>query len=456
MNGKLQPQATDLEEAVLGAVMLSKNAIHEVIDILTPESFYSDANKAIWGVILELSHSNLPIDILTVVNALRNGSKLDEVGGAYYISKLTDKVASAAHIVYHAKLIQQKYLLRQFIDISNEVGRMAYDDAADPMDIETYLSNRLLNLNNVNGGDVTLIKDVIPDVVSIAEKAGVESELTGINLGIAKKNKVYGGRQNGDLIIKAARPAMGKTADALCEAVAAARSGKKVLFFSLEMTKIALVQRICALVGSVHLRTLSKGVMNTADFTTLNEAIAHIEKMGIFIADNIYELNAINSKARKMKQGGNCDIIYIDYIQLIVFNGKGNREQDVSTISRSLKILAKDLNIPVIALSQLNRAVESRGGDKRPMLADLRESGAIEQDADIVEFLYRPEYYGITDVEGFDTTEELAFLIIAKHRGGALEDIPMRFEGRFTRFSDWETPSYSNHLEPNEEFEAPF
>ncbi|HNU57067.1 MAG TPA: replicative DNA helicase, partial [Flavobacteriales bacterium] len=404
--GKLPPQAPELEQAVLGALMLERNAVNEAIDILQPDSFYVEAHKRIFDAILGLFRNDQPIDILTVTQELKKRGELDVVGGPFYISQLTNKVASSANVQYHARIISQKHILREMIRISAEMTRDAYDDTADVFDL---LDKAEQDLYTITSGNLKrnyepmsdLIQGAIAQIESAKSKTG---GVSGIPTGFIQLDKLTAGWQRSDMVIVAARPAMGKTAFVLSMARNIAVEHKRaVAVFSLEMSSTQLVTRLIASEAGISSEKLRKGDLSDQEFTILHQHIARLTNAPIFIDDtpglNIFELRA---KARRLKSQHNVDLIIIDYLQLMTAGGDnkgGNREQEISSISRSIKSIAKELDIPIIALSQLSRAVETRGGDKRPMLSDLRESGAIEQDADIVCFLYRPEYYKIHEDE---------------------------------------------------------
>ncbi len=447
--GKLPPQAPELEQAVLGAMMLERNAVNEAIDILNPESFYVEAHRRIFSAIHGLFGNDQPIDILTVTEELKKRGELDMVGGPFYISQLTNKVASSANVEYHARIISQKHILRELIRISAETQRDAYDDSADVFDL---LDKTEQDLYAITSGNLKrnyepmsdLIQGAIANIESAKSKTG---GVSGIPTGFVQLDKLTAGWQRSDMVIVAARPAMGKTAFVLSMARNIAVEHKKaVAVFSLEMSSTQLVTRLIASEAGISSEKLRKGELTDAEFTILHQHIARLTNAPIFIDDtpalNIFELRA---KARRLKSQHNVDLIIIDYLQLMTAGGDtrgGNREQEISGISRSIKSIAKELDIPIIALSQLSRAVETRGGDKRPMLSDLRESGAIEQDADIVCFLYRPEYYKIYEDE-HGSTLGMGEVIVAKHRNGALDTVRLRFIPELAKFADLETISGS-------------
>lgn len=464
--GKLQPQAVDLEEAVLGAMMLEKNAVNDGIEILQPESFYKDAHKKIFGAILALFKESEPVDILTVTNRLRKDAQLDEVGGPYYISQLTNKVASAANIQFHARIISQKYILRELIRISTDIVRDAFDETTDVFDL---LDKAEQNLYKVAEGNIRKDYDkmgnLISDAIKQIEESGKnEDGLSGVPTGFHNLDRLTGGWQRSDLIIMAGRPGMGKTAFVLSMARnVAVQFQRPVAVFSLEMSSLQLVNRLIASESEISAEKLRKGNLQEHEFQQLHTRIAQLTEAPIFIDDtpalSIFELRA---KSRRLKAQHGIELIIIDYLQLMSAGGESNkggsnREQEISTISRSLKGLAKELDVPIIALSQLNRSVETRGGDKRPQLSDLRESGAIEQDADLVTFIYRPEYYNITQYEDGQSALGVGEIIVAKHRNGALDSIRLRFQGHLAKFDNLESYSYDEkgNIEPNTEFDSP-
>lgn len=446
--GKLPPQAPELEQAVLGALMLERNAVNEAIDILQPESFYVDAHQRIFAAIKDLFGADQPIDILTVTEALKKKGELDVVGGPFYISQLTNKVASSANVQYHARIISQKHILRELIRISADTMRDAYEDSADVFDLLDKTENGLFKITSGNlkrnyEPMSELIKGAIEQIENAKNKTG---GISGVPTGFVLLDKLTAGWQRSDMIIVAARPAMGKTAFVLSMARNIAVEQKRaVAVFSLEMSSTQLVTRLIASESGISSEKLRKGDLTDAEFTILHQHIAKLDQAPLFIDDtpalNIFEFRA---KARRLKSQHNVDLIIIDYLQLMSAGGDskgGNREQEISSISRSIKSIAKELDIPIIALSQLSRAVETRGGDKRPMLSDLRESGAIEQDADIVCFLYRPEYYKIYEDETGGSTLGVGEVIVAKHRNGAIDTVRLRFIAELAKFADLETMS---------------
>lgn len=439
--GRIPPQATDLEEVVLGAMMLEKDAVNAVIDILEPDVFYKDTHQLIFKAIKELFSKSEPIDILTVTNQLKFNGDLEIVGGPYYISQLTNRVVSAANIEFHARIMIQKYIQRKLIQISSNIIKDAYEDTTDVFDLLDKAESELFSVNETNlrrsfSSMPDLVKQAIAEIET-AKNAG--NTLRGVPSSYTELDRITQGWQKSDLIILAARPSMGKTAFALNLARnAAVDHGKPIAFFSLEMSSVQLVTRLISSETSLHAEKLRKGDLLDYEWTQLNTKINSLVRAKMFIDDtpqlSVFELRA---KCRRLKQQHDIQMVFIDYLQLMTTGGdhKGNREQEISNISRSLKSLAKELDVPVLALSQLSRNVESRPGSKKPILSDLRESGAIEQDADMVLFIYRPEYYGLNDEEG-ESQKGLAVINIAKHRNGKLGDVNLRFVGQFARFEE--------------------
>lgn len=439
--GRIPPQAVDLEEAVLGAIMLEKDAVIAVLDILKPESFYKDQHQKIFEAILDLSVRNEPIDILTVTEELKKREKLAEVGGALYITQLTNRIASAAHLEYHARIIAQKFIQRELIRVASEIQSKAFDETIDVDELLDFSERQLFNIAEGNiRKETAKISDLIKDAIfQIEEASKREDSLSGVPSGYTKLDRITSGWQRSDLIIIAARPSMGKTAFVLCMARNMAVDHKRpVAVFSLEMSSLQLVNRLIVSETELPSERIRNGRLEQYEWEQLEHKIKNLIEAPIFIDDtpaiSIHELRA---KCRRLKNLYDVQVIIIDYLQLMsgTSDSKGNREQEVSTISRSLKGIAKELNVPIIALSQLNRSVEQRGGGKRPQLSDLRESGAIEQDADIVCFIHRPEKYGITDEEGINWRGK-ADIIVAKHRNGAVGDVLLKFQENFAKFTD--------------------
>lgn len=438
--GKLPPQAADLEEAVLGAIMLEKDAVLSVLDILRPESFYKDVHQKIYKAIVDLSTAEKAIDILTVTEELKKQNLLEEVGGPLYITQLTSKVASAAHLEFHARIIQQKYIQRELIRVSSDIQRKAFDDS---MDVDDLLDQAEADLFDIAEGNIkketakinVLVKEAIHQIEEAAKR---EDHLSGVPSGFTKLDRLTSGWQRSDLIIIAARPSMGKTAFALSMARNIAVEHKRpIAFFSLEMSSIQLVNRLIVSETELPSDRIRNGRLEEYEWKQLDYKIKSLVEAPIFIDDTpaitIFELRA---KCRRLKVQHQIGAVFVDYLQLMSGSGdnKGSREQEVSNISRSLKSIAKELDIPVIALSQLNRSVELRSGNKRPQLSDLRESGAIEQDADLVIFIHRPEKYDIYEDEQGNSLVGLAEIILAKHRNGPIGDIQLKFKDESAKF----------------------
>ena len=443
VDGKLQPQAIDLERAVLGALMIDNESLSDTIDSLHPEYFYKREHQKIFEAIVKLFNNTQPVDLLTVSEELKKMGEIDFIGGFSYISELTNNIASASNTEFHARIIAEKFIKRSLISISNNIINDAFNESVDIFDLLSTAEEKLFTvtegtLRKSYDKMSILIKGALENIEILRNK---EDTLSGIPTGFSNLDRVTSGWQASDLIIIAARPGMGKTAFALSMARNIAIDYKKpVGFFSLEMSSEQLVNRLIASEAQLGANKLRKGDLADHEMIQLHEKIKYLSEAPIFIDDTpaltIFELRA---KARRLVKNHKVGILIIDYLQLMHAGGNaGNREQEISTISRSLKGIAKELKIPVIALSQVNRGVESRSGvgSKRPMLSDLRESGAIEQDADIVTFIYRPEYYKIFEWDNGDDSRGQAEIMIAKHRNGSLANIRLKFTAEFARFSN--------------------
>ncbi|PCJ66486.1 MAG: replicative DNA helicase [Bacteroidetes bacterium] len=441
---KLQPQARDLEEAVLGAMMLEKHAPEKVANFLKPNAFYVESHQLIYEAIIHLFGEGNPIDILTVTEQLRKSGNLETVGGAYYITTLTNKVSSAANIEYHAHIVMQKSIQRQLISVAGEIGEEAFLETSDAFELLDQAEKKLFDIKNSSmSKSYDDVGDLIAKAIKDIEQSKANGDgLTGVPTGFTELDRMTSGWQKSDLIILAARPGMGKTAFVLAMARnAAVLANKSVAIFSLEMSSLQLVKRLIASEAELSSEKIRSGKLEEHEWQQLHTKISTIEDAKLVIDDTpALTILDLKAKARRIHRKRGLDMIIIDYLQLMRAEegnkSAGNREQEISYISRSLKGLAKELNIPVIALSQLSRAVEQRQ-DKRPMLSDLRESGSIEQDADLVTFIFRPEYYGITqDEEGNDTTG-LTEIIIRKHRNGSPGTVNLKFIKHFGKFADW-------------------
>ncbi len=461
--GKLPPQAIEIEEAILGALMLERDALTSVIEILRPQSFYKDANRLIFEAIVQLFNNSDPVDIKTVVHQLRKNGQLEVVGGAYYVSELTTKVNSSANIEYHARIVAEQSIKRELIRISAEIQTDAYEDT---IDVFKLLDKAEQSLFDVSESHIRKNYDKMSSLLhqaieEIAAKKDKKDGLTGIPTGFSALDRVTSGWQPSDLVIIAARPGMGKTAFVVSAMRnAAVEFGKPVALFSLEMSSIQLVNRLICAEAELESEKIKKGDLADYEWEQLIHKTAKMSDAPIFIDDtpglSILELRA---KSRRLVAQHGVSLIIIDYLQLMTGDtsksGGGNREQEIASISRALKGIAKELNVPVIALSQLSRAVETRGGDKRPQLSDLRESGSIEQDADMVMFLYRPEYYGITQDENGMPLNGVGEVIIAKHRNGQLKNVQLKFIGKFTKFEDLDTTMMDNNGYGGNSFPSP-
>ncbi|MDE6548436.1 MAG: replicative DNA helicase [Muribaculaceae bacterium] len=442
--GKLPPRDTDLEEAVLGALMIEKDAYMNVCDILSPESFYDPTNQKIFNAIMQLGLSQRPIDMLTVVEQLRANGELEEVGGAVKITSLTSNIYSAANVEYHAKIVAQKYLARRLISYATNIETKAFDEGNDIDDLLQEAEALLFDISqNQIKREVTQIDPVINLAIEqIQNAANSSSGLSGLRTGYTDLDKMTSGWQPSDLIIIAARPAMGKTAFVLSMAKEMTVTYNiPVAIFTLEMANVQLVKRLLSNVASLEGEKIKSGQLSNEEWDRLNASLKNVYSAPLYLDETPgLSITELRTKARRLVREHGVKMIMIDYLQLMSAGGLklGSREQEVSTISRSLKALAKELNIPIIALSQLNRSTETRE-DKRPVLSDLRESGAIEQDADIVCFIHRPEYYtrSTEDAQNHDI-RGLAELIVAKHRSGAVGDVKLRFVSKYAKFENWQ------------------
>ncbi|MBP7102122.1 MAG: replicative DNA helicase [Bacteroidales bacterium] len=444
MQGRVLPQAIEFEEAVLGAMMLEQNAAVSVIDMLHEEMFYKESHQKIYKAIKQVFLASDPVDLLSVANRLRKNGDLDAIGGAYYLSSLTNRVVSSANIEYHARIVSEKYIQRKLIAVSTETIHDAYDHSLDVLEMLDKAEKNLFDIaeQNFRRDSRTmpdLIREVLADLQAIKTS---DKKLRGLPSGFTELDRVTNGWQKANLIILAARPGMGKTAFVLSMARHIAIDQQKpIAFFSLEMSASDLALRLISAESGFYQNQLKRGDLNDDDWRVLVNKMTELENAKLLIDDtaalSIFELRA---KCRRFKQQYDIQGVIVDYLQLMSsgLDIKGmNREQEISNISRSLKALSKELDIPVIALSQLNRSVESRSSQsKRPQLSDLRESGAIEQDADLVLFIYRPDYYKIDTFEDGSPAKGLAEIMIAKHRNGALKDVKLRFTPDYAKFSD--------------------
>lgn len=450
--GHLQPQALEIEKAVLGALMIDKDAYAIVCEILRPESFYEPRNQMVYTAIRDLSMDEKPVDMLTVADQLAKSGKLEQVGGPGYIAELTSGVATSANIEYHANIIAQKSLARQLISFASAIQTKAFDETIDVEDLMQEAEGSLFELSQHNmKKDYTAIDPVIAQAVKGIQDAAKNTDgLTGVSTGYFKLDDITSGWQASDLVIIAGRPAMGKTSFALSMAKnIAADLRTPMAFFSLEMSNVQLVNRLISNACEIQGSKILNGQLQRDEWERLDKNINNLLGAPLYVDDtpglSVFELR---TKARRLVREHGIKLIMIDYLQLMNANGMrfSSRQEEVSTISRSLKGLAKELNIPILALSQLNRGVESREGleGKRPQLSDLRESGAIEQDADMVLFVHRPEYYHIYQDDNGRDLHGMAQIIIAKHRKGATGDVLLTFRGEYTRFENPEDKTIDN------------
>lgn len=442
-SGRIQPQALDLEEAVLGAMLIDERAPGQVVDILTKDSFYKENNREVFDAMADLFKEGDSIDLLTVSASLRKRGTLKAIGGDSYIARLSQKVSSSAHCEYHARIIAEKHIQRELIRIGSEIVHNAFDETTDVLDL---LDNSEAKLFEVTNGNIKKnyesAQSLVEQAIHRIEEIGKRDGFSGIPSGFKGIDAITSGWQPSDLVIIAARPGMGKTAYVLSMARNIAVEHKRpIAVFSLEMSSVQLITRLISSETGLQSDTLRKGKLTDSEWQRLTHNVKDLENAPLYIDDtpslSVFDLRA---KCRRLVADKKVEIIIIDYLQLMTGGGSkssGNREQEISQISRSLKSIAKELSIPVIALSQLSREVEKRP-TKRPMLSDLRESGAIEQDADIVSFIFRPEYYKMDTWENGESCIGQAEFIIAKHRNGSLEDVRLSFEASIARFSDFQ------------------
>ncbi|WP_236018691.1 MULTISPECIES: replicative DNA helicase [Hymenobacter] len=472
--GKLPPQRLEMEAAVLGALMLEKDALTTVVDILKAHSFYKDGHQRIYKAISNLFDKSEPIDQLTVVQELREMGELEAAGGVGYVAGLTMHINSAANIEAHARVILEAAIKRELIRTATDILRDAYEETTDVFELLDSTEKNIFQVSedNMRKGVDSMQDLMVKAIKELEEKKHQKDGLTGVPTGFSALDRVTSGWQPSDLVIVAARPGMGKTAFVVSAMRNAAVDFKKpVAIFSLEMSSLQLVNRLISAEAELDSEKIKKGNLADYEWAQLNHKISSLSTAPIYIDDTpALSIRELRAKCRRLKSQHDIQLIIIDYLQLMSGNdgGKGgNREQEIASISRALKGIAKELNVPVIALSQLSRSVETRGGDKKPQLSDLRESGSIEQDADMVIFLYRPEYYKITEDEMGNPTQGMGEVIIAKHRNGSLETVQLKFIGRFTKFADLDgfdgggdaggfggAPAFSSNSFPSSSFDS--
>lgn len=433
--GRVPPHSIEAEQRVLGALLMDGTAVEKTLNIITAEDFYYEANSEIFDAIKTVHQFDIPVDIITVTNELKKRDKLEQTGGLEYLAGLTESIVSTKNVSAYLDIIKEKSTLRRIINISNELIEKGYKESDDVQNLIDLAESRVFSLSQNRGSnDFSNVKDVLLTVFNqLEERAKLKGSVTGIDTGYKDLNRMTAGLQRSDLILLASRPAMGKTSLALNLAMNAAKSGSSVAMFSLEMSKEQYIQRLISLESLVEISKFRTGALEDEDWLSLANVMNSISSANMYIDDTAsISLFDLISKCRRLKMDKGLDLVIIDYLQLMSYGARSeSRQQEISSISRGLKQLARELNCPVLALSQLSRAVEQRP-DHRPLLSDLRESGAIEQDADIVMMLYRDEYYHREESE----KKGIAEIIIAKHRNGPVGTVELVFIDRFTKFSD--------------------
>lgn len=457
-HGKVPPQAVDLEEIVLGGIMMDYEVLLDIGHLLHPELFYKESHQIICTAIKSLSSKHEPIDVLTVTNQLKTQGDLDIIGGPYYVTQLTNRVSSSVNTEHHLRIITQKFLAREVIRISSELTKEGFNDTTDIFDLISFATNQFIKLNEklITDKRTEELSEVAGRVLEIIEKTRNDGFIPGIPSGLTSFDKVFHGFIAPDLIILASRPGMGKTSliTTICRNIVASKEGVPIALFSLEMDNLQLVQRMFLQEVDLTFMDMRKAVdLTDNQMVDLKTGLTKLEQYHKFYLDDTPAItpSVFRAKALKLVRKHGVKLIVIDYLQLMMADPdqrNKNREQEISSISRALKAISKSLNIPIIALAQLSRAVESRGGSKIPLLSDLRESGAIEQDADAVIFLFRPAYYKIfQDEDGNDCTN-LAQLIIAKHRNGPTGIARLRFNDKRIKFENYEDYAADNLVLP--------
>lgn len=452
-HSKVQPNAVDLEEAVLGACLLDPSAISEVAEILKKESFYRLEHQFLWEAMMSLHGLNLPVDIMTVTQEVKRQGKLEAVGGPYYISKMTDRVAQATNAEYHARIVQQKFIARELIRVSGDIYARSFDETEDPLALLDEAGAAIADVGNGSLTEQPMSNaELVAECVKGMEMAQSSGNVIGIPTGLPDVDRVTGGFQEGHFNILAARPGMGKTTYAIAETYdISVKQGLPSVFYSLEMTAKELMTKLIALEANLDNGKVKKGFLSVDEWSRIHAAVAVLAKSPVTIVDNLTSWQSIRMDITRRVSNKQCAFVVIDYIQLMgMENWKGgNREQEVSTISRGIKRTAQTLKIPIRGIAQLSRSVETRGGNKKPMLSDLRESGSLEQDANSVTFLYRPEYYGVEVSDETNLpTQGLCEVIIAKNRGGVTGTVPVRVNLSTGRFSDWDATPFTAPAPP--------
>lgn len=458
--GKVMPSATDLEQAVIGAMLVDRDSVPEIMDLLRPESFYATQNREIFIAIRSLHSRQEPVDILTVVQELKATDRIESVGGGYYVTELSHRVASSANVEYHSRILLQKEMQRRLIDIATATIRDAYEDTTDAFELLSKTEQGIFEISKkLFNRDASHVSESTRAVLQQMEAAMTKGGITGIESGLYQFDKEIGGFQKGNLYVIAARPGMGKTAWIGTAAMNISHGGKAVGLFSLEMSSTQLTERFLSAKSGVSVSRLKNGELTDMDWQDTQTAVEFVNGLPIYIDDTPgLSIFALRTRARRMIQKYGIEIVFVDYLQLMTGeDGKevrksGNREQEIASIARALKNMSKELNVPVVALSQLSRAVETRGGSKRPQMSDLRESGEIENAADFVGFLWRPEYYEIKETGDGDYPDGHTEIIFGKNRHGkASINVPICFIDRLCLFTDVDTTKsfYGGMQAPN-------
>lgn len=452
MSDKVFPSDREAEVSVLGQMVSFPNCLLIGCDMLNEESFYEIDHRLIFKSLRLINNANKNCDLISLSDSIKKQGDIEVVGGLKYLMTLTNEVVSDVNFEEHCLILKEKEISRKQILLCNEVLQKAYGEHNDALETNRYLSDKVYEINSIQNisyerNNVEILNDVVESINKATEFDG----MIGIDTGYSDVNKITGGFRPTELLILAARPGMGKTALAICLALNAVMTKKKCLFFSLEMGDTEIMKRFLSVDSYVKSDVLRNGSPSEQDWSSIHQSISRLEGDYLKLVDDVYDISGIINKCKIERLRSKVDFIVIDYLQLIENKKRGaSREQEVSDISRRLKLLAKELKVPVLALSQLSRSVETRGGDKRPMLSDLRESGAIEQDADVVMFLYRAQYYGFSEDENGESTDGKAELIFAKNRSGSLANIPLLFNHSCTRFDN--INYYPKNITPNNEF----
>jgi len=457
---KIPPQAVEIEAAVLGRALNDTSSADKVVDILFNSSFHNTAHAVVYDAIAKLLLAGNPVELISVTDELKRVGKLEEIGGAHFMYQLSNNAASSPQIEYYCRIIEQKRILRDLIHLSTKTAQACFDPDTDPFEVHSAIETGLESVMKLGGSNEKSLIDVLIEVKESADAGAGHDGITGMITGMPELDQLFGGRQKGHLIIWGGRPGMGKSGKMISEALAVAATGNDVAIFSLEMTAKEVVQRMIAQVAEIDIRRISRGGMSEAEWGRFHTAFALIEKMPIHIFDDIRTLSAILTKIRMLKRKCDLKMVYIDHLGWVKTPGfEGRTDERLGEISMSLKSCAKSHDLAIVLLVQLNRNVETRGGDKRPSLGDLKNSGNLEEDADVVEFIYRAEYYGITHYEDGGSTNGIAEIIVAKNRGGTVDTIRVQFIAYLTKFADinWSSSVFVGKsdtvLSPNTEFE---